>query len=160
MSLYYFPKRGGRNYGKLPAKQAETQPWGLLCINLMGKYWITPNKGGRKYDMKDKKDKDVYSSPNTITDSAVGSIEIRSVTEARVDLIANQVESGWLTRFLLPIKVIWDRGKAFLAEFKYMMANDYRIPCYLTSTRNPKVNSIAERVYQSIGNIIRTFKIQ
>ena len=40
------------------------------------------------------------------------------------------------------------------------MANDYRIPCNSISVRNPQANAIVERVHQTIGNIIRTFKIQ
>ena len=40
-----FLKRNIRNYGKLPAKQAETKPWDTLCIDLIGKYRMTPNKG-------------------------------------------------------------------------------------------------------------------
>ena len=51
-----FLKRKKRNYGKLPAKQAETQPWDTLCIDVIGKYRTTPNKGGRNYAMKGKKD--------------------------------------------------------------------------------------------------------
>ena len=41
-----------------------------------------------------------------------------------------------------------------------MMANDYGIPCNSISIRNPKGSVIVERVHQTIGNIIRTFKIQ
>ena len=41
-----------------------------------------------------------------------------------------------------------------------MMANDYGIPCNSISVRNPQANAIVERVHQTIGNIIRTFKIQ
>ena len=40
------------------------------------------------------------------------------------------------------------------------MANDYGIPCNSISVRNPQANAIVERVHQTIGNIIRTFKIQ
>ena len=40
------------------------------------------------------------------------------------------------------------------------MANDYRIPCNSISVRNPQTNAIVEMVHQTIGNIIRTFKIQ
>ena len=58
--MYQFRKRNKSNYSKLPAKQAETQPWDTLCIDLIGKYRMTPNKGGRKYVMKGKTDKDVY----------------------------------------------------------------------------------------------------
>ena len=41
-----------------------------------------------------------------------------------------------------------------------MMANDDRIPFNSISVRNPQANAIVERVHQTIGNIIRTFKIQ
>ena len=41
-----------------------------------------------------------------------------------------------------------------------MMAIDYGIPCNSISVRNPQANAFVERVHQTIGNIIRTFKIQ
>ena len=144
----------------MPAKQAGTQPWDTLCIDLIGKYRMTPNKGGKKYAMKGKKDKDIYLQAITMIDPATGWIEIRSVPEARADLVANQVELAWLTRYPLPNKITIDRGKEFLAEFKIMMENDYGISCSPISVRNPQANAIVERVHQTIGNIIRTFKIQ
>ena len=51
---------------------------------------MTPNKGGRKYAMKGKKDKDVYLQAITMIDPATGWIEIRSVPEARADLVVKQ----------------------------------------------------------------------
>ena len=48
--------------------------------------------------------------------------------ETRVDLVANEVELAYLSRYPLPNKITVDRGKDFLTEFKTMMANDYRIP--------------------------------
>ena len=110
--------------------------------------------------MKGKKDKDVYLQAITMIDPATGWIEIHSVPEARADLVANQVELAWLTRYPLPNKITVDRGKEFLAEFNTMMANDYRIPCNSISVRNPQANAIVERVHQIIGNIICTFIIQ
>ena len=86
-----FLKCNNRNYGKLSAKQAETQPWDMLCIDLIGKYRMTPDKGGRKYTMKGKKDKDIYSQAITMIDPATRWIEIYSVPEARADPVANQV---------------------------------------------------------------------
>ena len=84
-----FLKRNNRNYDKLSGKQAETQPFDTLCINLVIKYRMTPNKGGRKCAMKGKKDKDVYLKVMTMIDPATGWIEIRSVPEASADLVAN-----------------------------------------------------------------------
>ena len=49
---------------------------------------MTPNKGGRKYAMKGKKDKDFYLRAITMIDQATTWIEIRSVPEARVDLVS------------------------------------------------------------------------
>ena len=78
---------------------------------------MTPNKGGRKYAIKGKKDKDVYLQAITMIDPATGWIEILSVPETRADLAANQVELAWLTRYPLPNKITIDRGKEFLDEF-------------------------------------------
>ena len=80
--------------------------------------------------------------------------------DSGADLDDNQFELAWLTRYALPNKITVDRGKEFLAEFKTMMANDYGIPCNSISVRNPQANAVVERVHQTIGNIIRTFKIQ
>ena len=93
-------------------------------MDLIGKYRIAPNKGGRKYAMKGKKDKDVYLQAITMIDPSTGWIEIGSVPEARPDLVANQVELAILTRYPLPNKITVDRGKELLGKFKTMMAND------------------------------------
>ena len=76
-------------------------------------------------------------------------IEIRSVPEARADLVANHVELAWLTRYSLSNEVLVDRGKELLAEFKTMMVNDYGTPFYSISVRNPQANAIMERVHQA-----------
>ena len=110
--------------------------------------------------MKGKKDKDVYLRAIFMIDPFICWIEIRSVPEARADLVANQVELAWLTRYPLPNQITVDRFKELLANIKTMMANDYRIRCNSISVRNPQANAIVERVHQTIGNIIRTFKIQ
>ena len=80
--------------------------------------------------------------------------------DACADLVANQVELAWLTRYPLPTKVIVDRGKEFMADFKSMIEKDYGIKVRPITTRNPQANAILERVHQTIGNIIRTFKVQ
>ena len=75
---------------------------------------MTPNKGGRKYAMIDKKDKDVHLRTITMIDPVSGCIEILSMTEARADLVANQVGEVWLNRHSLPHIVTVDRGKELL----------------------------------------------
>ena len=97
---------------------------------------MTPNEGGRKYAMKGKKDKDAYLQAIIMIVPAIGWIEVHSVPVTRTDLVANQVELAWLTRYPLPDKITVDRGKEFLAELKPMMANDYGIPCNSISVSN------------------------
>ena len=77
--------------------------------------------------MKDKKGKDVYLKVITMIDPATGWIEIRSVPEARADLVANQLKWSWLTRDFLSIKIKVDWGEESLVDYKTMMANDYGI---------------------------------
>ena len=66
---------------------------------------MTPNKGGRKYAMKGKKENDVFLQATTMKDPATSQIEIRSVTEAKVDLVADQVELAWVTKHPLLHKI-------------------------------------------------------
>ena len=56
--------------------------------------------------------------------------------EARTDLVAKQTELVYFTRYPLPNKIIADKGKERLAEFKTMMTNDDGIPCNSIRTRN------------------------
>ena len=74
MSYVSISKHNNRIYGKLPAKQADNQPCDTLCIDLVGKYRMTRYKGGRKYAMKGKKDKDVYLQAITAIASQTTSI--------------------------------------------------------------------------------------
>ena len=69
-------------------------------------------------------------------DPAISWIEIRSVPEAKADLVAEQVELALFTRYPLPKKITGNRGKEVLVEFKAIMANDYGMPCSSISTRN------------------------
>ena len=53
-----------------------------------------------------------------------------------------------------------DRRNEFLADFREMIINDYGITVKPITSRNPQANAILERVYQIIGNILRTFTVQ
>ena len=51
--------------------------------------------------MKGKKYNYIYLQGITMNDPATGWIEIPSVPEARIDVVTNQVELAWSTRYLL-----------------------------------------------------------
>ena len=85
-------------------------------------------------------------------DPATGWIEFCTAPYARADLVSK--------RYPQPSKVIVDRGNEFFMESKTMIQADYGITVKPITSSNPQANSILERVHQTIGNIIRTFKVQ
>ena len=93
-------------------------------------------------------------------DTATGWIKIRTVSSARADLVSNMVELAWLIRYPLNSKVKVDRETEFLAKFKAIIQADYSIAVKPITSRHQHANFILERVHQTIGNIIRTFKVQ
>ena len=76
------------------------------------------------------------------------------------DLVANLVESAWLTRYPLPSKVIVDRSREFFKEFKTIICDNYNIKVRPITTCNTQTNAILECMHQAIGYIISTFNIQ
>ena len=63
---------------------------------------MNPKKGGRKYTIKDNKDKDIYLQSMSMMDQAIGWIEMHSVPDARLDLDANQVKLACFFRYPFP----------------------------------------------------------
>ena len=114
--------------------------------------------GPYKFTQKNKKPIQLWAV--TMIDPATGWFEIREIKTKRADIIANEVELTWLTRYPWPEKVIMDRGKEFLAEFADMIENDYGIKLKRITARNPQANAIIERAHQTIGNVLRTFQVQ
>ena len=51
--------------------------------------------------------------------------EIAEIKIKRADIIANVVETTWLTRYPYPTQVVLDRGKELIAEFSEMTLRDY-----------------------------------
>ena len=73
--------------------------------------------------------------------------------------IADITKKTWFTRYLLPQRIVFDRGTEFMAEFAKMCHNDYVLNRKPITTRKPQSNAIIERIHQNIGNIIRTFDV-
>ena len=53
-----------------------------------------------------------------------------------------------------------DRGSEFFGEFTRMMKEDYGVRKKPITARNPQANSIIERVHQTVGQMLRTFRVQ
>ena len=141
-------KRTTKKYGLLPPKEAEADPWEVLCVDLIGPYTI-----------KRRGKKNLVLWCVTMIDPATGWFEMREIPNKEAFTVANLVEQTWFTRYPWPNQIIFDRGKEFMGEFARMVEKDYGIKRKPTTTRNPQANSVIERIHQTIGNIIRSFQI-
>jgi hypothetical protein len=75
-------------YGKLPAKEAESNPWDTLCVDLIGRY-----KRGRK----EKKDLKLWCL--TMIDPVTGWFEMQQIPNKTAAEVADIAEKTWFTRY-------------------------------------------------------------
>jgi hypothetical protein len=146
-------KKGTIKYGKLPVKDAEVDPWDVLCVDLIGPYKIT-----RKHLPKGKRELVLHCL--TMIDPATGWFEIVPIADKTSMEVANEAELAWFTRYPWPTTIIFDRGSEFMGEFARMCLEDYGLKRKPITTRNPQANAIVERVHQTVGNMIRTLQVQ
>ena len=106
---YQFLKGNKKQYRKIPPMEAETKPWDVICVDLIGQYQFTPKGKGKKYQTTTKNGKNVHLQTVTMIDPASGWIEIHAAPSTRADLVSNIVELAWLTRYPLRSTVKVDR---------------------------------------------------
>ena len=135
-------------YSKLPAKKAKATTWDTLCIDPIGPYEILNNN------------KNLTLWALTMIDPAMGWFDMTSIGTKRADIIANKLETTWLTKYHRPTQVVLDRGTEFMVEVISLLRNNYNITCRLMTTRNSQANAILEQAHQTIGNTIRSFQLE
>jgi hypothetical protein len=138
-------KLTNQKQGKLPAKQAEENPWDTLCVDLTGPC---------KLERKGKKDLKLWCL--TVINPATGWFEMEKVANKTAAEAADICETTWFTRHPLLQRITLDQGTEFMAEFAKMVKKDHGLKLKPVTTRNPQANAIAKGVQQTSGNIIRT----
>ena len=132
-----------QKYGHVPIKESETQPWKLLCVDLVGPYTATLKSG-----------KECTLNAMTFIDPATGWFEISEIREKTSTELSQVLDSTWLSRYPRPESIIFDNGTEIIKDFKYIF-EDYGIKPRRTTIKNSQDNSILERVHQVLGNILR-----
>ena len=136
-------KRGLRGMGKLPLKDAETQPWKDIAVDLSGPW--TANIDG----------KDVDFHTLTVMDVFTSWVEIIPIHTKKTDSIRDLFVQEWLRRYPRPSRVIFDQGGEFdSVSFKGMLGLWYILPVPIT-VKNPRANSIVERMHRVLGDMLR-----
>ena len=127
-------------------KTAESVPWEVLCVDLIGPY---------TFKRQGQEPLELWCC--TMIDPATGWFEMQQIDTKSADNVINIVDQAWFTRYPWPTKVISDRGGEFMKEFGQSLELDYGITKKTITTRNPQANAMIERIHQTLGNIIRTF---
>ena len=129
-------KNENQKYGKLPPKQAETNPWDTLFIDLIGTYTI-PQKGENPLKLWCL----------TMIDPATGWFKMAQIPNKAAAEIADITEKTWFTGYPLPQQIVFDRGNKCMAKFSKMCHNDYGLKRKSITTRNPQSNAIIEHIH-------------
>ena len=124
-------KTTNQKYGKLPHKQAETNTWDTLCVDLIGPY-IIPRKG--KNPLK------LWCL--TVIDPATVWFKMAQIPNKTAAEIADITKKTWFTHYPLPRQILVYRGTKFMAEFLNICQNDYGLKRKPITTRNPQSNAI------------------
>ena len=97
----------------MPPKQAETNTWDTLCVDLIGPYTI-PRKG--------KKLLKLWCL--TMIDHVTSCFEMAKIPNKMAAEIADITEKTWFTRYPLQQRIVFDRGTKFMVGFSKMCHND------------------------------------
>ena len=107
-------KTNNQKYGKLPPKQAETDPWDRLCVDLIGPYTIP---------RKERNPLKLWCL--TMINPATGWFKMAKIPNKTAADIADITKKTWFTRYPLPQQIVFDRGTKFMDEFSKMVQNNY-----------------------------------
>jgi hypothetical protein len=142
-----------KKYGLLPPKIAESDPWVMVCADLVGPFTIR----------KPAKTHPLLSL--TMIDPATGWFEIVEATNKSATYIQDLFHNTWLARYPQPQFIVFDNGSMveFKIEFKQMC--DTKImalkPNQLqVTTYNPQANAIIERVHKVVNDMLRSFDLE
>jgi hypothetical protein len=141
-------KKGSKKYGRLPEKVAETDPWNVLCIDLIGPY---------KIERKNKTKKPLILRALTMIDPATGWFEMKEIKTKAADSVAysTSLEQTWLTRYPWPTQMIFHRGSKFKAELSQTIKKYYGIKSTKsTSKRYSGTNTSINRKHDKNFRIV------
>jgi Integrase zinc binding domain len=140
-------KRERKIYSLLPPKIAESDPWVMVCVDLVGAFTI----------------KTLLKTHSllalTMIDPATGWFEIAKANDKSAASIQDLFHNTWLARYPRPQFIVFDNGGEFKREFK-QMCNIYGIIAKPTTSHNPQANSIIERVHKVVNEMLRSFDLE
>ena len=141
-------KGNPKNYGHLPAKQAEkSEPWNRVNVDLIGPLSVKTPKGEK------------FLHALTIIDPATGWFEMKDISEPTSARVSAAMDDVWFCRYPRPQHIGYDGGSEFKHLFQEMIEN-YGLTKAPSTPYNPQSNGIIERVHQVLEDALRTFELE
>jgi hypothetical protein len=140
-------KNQRKSYGFLPAKEAEVLPWHTVCVDLVGPYRVQAMNNVRPL------------LALTMLDPATGWFEIIEIPDKTSAIVATKFDQTWLCRYPRPQRCICDHGGEFMGKEFTELLESYGIKHVPTTVKNPAANMV-ERVHLTLGNMLRTCKLE
>lgn len=132
-----------QTYGHLAPREANYQPFYEIAVDSIGPWTIRINNENHQFRAL------------TVTDTVTSLSEIARVNDASSAEAAHRLEQTWLFRYPRPVRCIFDAGTEFQGEFRETLQR-WAIEPHPISIRNPQANAIAERMHQTIGDLLRS----
>jgi hypothetical protein len=140
-------KQERKKYGLLPPKTEESDPWVMICVDLVGPFTImTPLKAHSLLAF-------------TMIDPATGWFQIVEATNMSAASIQYLFHNTWMARYPRSQLIVFDNGGEFKREFK-QMCNNYGIKAKPTTENNPQAYAIIERVHKLVNETLRSFDLE
>ncbi len=137
---------------KIPLPSHTTlNPWEEVHIDLVGLWDVhynstsVPGKGSIE-----------KIQALTVIDKATGWLEFIATKNKTSYHITILFDSEWLCRYPRPARVVYDNGNKFLGQEFQELLQSYGIKGVSTTVRNPRSNRVIERVYLTMGDMLRT----
>ena len=140
-------KNVGRGHGHVAPREASAHPWRHVAVDLIGP-WTLENHDGTK----------VSFSALTIIDEVTNLVEVVRIQNKTAAHVAQQFVYHWLSRYPRPMSVKFDQGGEFVGYHFLAMLEFNGIQKRPTTIKNPRSNSICERMHQAVGNVLRTLR--
>jgi transposase InsO family protein len=91
----------------------------------------------------------------TMIDMVTSLVEVVRIDNKTTAHVALQFENTWLSRYPRPQNIIHVQGGEFIGyEFIHRL-QVHNIRSRTTTAKNPRANSVCERMHQAIGNTLR-----
>jgi hypothetical protein len=145
-------RQSSKKYGLLLPKIPESDPWVMVCVDLVGPFTI----------WKPAKTHSLLAL--TMIDPATGWFEIVEATNKSATSIQDLFHNTWLARYPRPQFIVFDNGSVWansnVSSNKCVTIMALKTNQLQVTTKTAQANAIIERVHKVVNYMLRSFDLE